>query len=151
MIAARHLKYQAFEVFLPLITKTSRTTKKFTTKTVPLFPSYLFIGCKLDKVSWKSINSTRGVARAVTLDGKYRPINMDIIKGLKVRCDNQGILKTGSSISVGGRARIERGPFSNFICEVENIHDSQRVWVLTELMQQKTRVQVSINEISELI
>ena len=76
---------------------------------------------------------------------------MDIIKGLKERCDNQGILKTGSSISVGGRARIERGPFSNFICEVENIHDSQRVWVLTELMQQKTRVQVSINEISELI
>ena len=32
MIAARHLKYQAFEVFLPPITKTSRTTKKFTTK-----------------------------------------------------------------------------------------------------------------------
>ena len=65
---------------------------------------------------------------------------MDIIKGLKERCDNQGILKTGSVYPLGGGPN-RRGPFSNFICEVENIHDSQRVWVLTELMQQKTRVQ----------
>lgn len=148
-IATNNLRRQGFEVFQPLIIKTSREAKKFVTSTIPLFPSYLFLGSNFEQIPWKSINATRGVSKIVTLDGNYRPISEQIINSLKFRCDSNNVLKMKKSVRVGDRMKIENGPFSEFICEVENIDANQRVWVLIELLQQKTRTQVSIRDLAQ--
>ena len=147
LIASKHLNNQNLEVFLPLARKTSKRKREFLTRNVPMFPSYLFIGSNSKEIPWRSINATRGVLRAVTLDGKYRPICHEIINGLKSRCDDEGILKNGTNISVGDKVKIAFGPFSNFICEVEHIDVNQRVWVLLQLMQQKTKTQVYLTDL----
>ena len=82
------------------MTKTSKRGTKFISRLKPLFPGYIFLGTKLDNIPWKSINSTRGVVKAITLDGQYRSIDPEILHGLRSRCDQNGVLETMDSITI---------------------------------------------------
>ena len=101
-------------------------------------------------IPWKSINGTRGVSKAVTLDGIYRSVNALIIKGLKDRCDESGVLRQLNDIIASDRVKIQRGPFAEFICTVDQIKDDQRAWILISILQQQTRAEVSLNDLSKI-
>ena len=148
--AFENLKRQRFDVFLPLIIKTKKKHGKFIDAKAPLFPGYLFIGIAVYPVPWKSVNGTRGVSAAVTLDGIYRPMNRDIIEGLRCRCGDDSVIQKINDIAPGDRVKIERGPFAEFICTVDDIQDDQRAWVLIDLLQQKTRSEVSLSDLSRI-
>ena len=148
--ASGHLRRQGFEVFLPLIVKTTKKRGKFLDSKVPLFPGYLFISTSIDPIPWKSVNGTRGVSKAVTLDGVYRPVNTNIIEGLQTRCNEHGVLRRLNDIVATDRVKIERGPFAEFVCTVEKIKDDQRAWVLIDILQQKTRTEVYLDDVSKI-
>ena len=148
--ACSNLRRQRFNVFLPLITKTIRKNGKFLDVKAPLFPGYLFMGSSIDPIPWKSVNGTRGISKAVTLDGVYRSVSTHIIEGLHHRCDERGVFKSLNDIDVGDRAKIERGPFSEFVCTIDQIKDDQRAWVLIDLLQQQTRTEVSLDDVSKI-
>ena len=148
--ACQNLRRQGFEVFLPLITKTTKKNGKFLDIKTPLFPGYVFMGTSSDPVPWKSVNGTRGISKAVTLDGVYRPINTHIIEDLQQRCGENGIIQRLDNIAPDDRAKIERGPFAEFICTVDDIQDDQRAWVLINLLKQQTRAEVSLNDVSKI-
>ena len=107
------------------------------------------MGTSMDPVPWRSINGTRGISAAVTLDGVYRPVNSDFIDGLKYRCDQHGVIHSLNDIAPGDRVKIERGPFAEFICTVDTIQDDRRAWILIDLLQQKIRAEVSLNDLSK--
>ena len=148
--AREHLKRQGFDVFLPLITKTAQKNGRFLDFKVPLFPGYLFMGTTINPIPWKSINGTRGISKVVTLDGVYRPVSTHITEGLQSRCNEQGVLQRLYDIVAADRVKIERGPFAEFICTVEQIEDDQRAWVLIDILQQQTRTCVSLDDISKI-
>jgi len=148
--ARDHLRRQGFAVFLPLINKTKKKSNRFVDTTASLFPGYLFMGSALDPIPWKSINGTRGVSKAITLDGVYRPVSAYIIEGLQHRCDEQGVLRGLNDIVATDRVKIERGPFAEFVCTVEQIKDDQRAWVLIDILQQHTRAEVSLDKVSKI-
>ena len=75
--------------------------------------------------SLKSVNGTRGISKAVTLDGVYRSINKHIIEGLQYRCDENDVFKALHYIDVGDRVKIESGPFADFICTVDQLKGDQ--------------------------
>lgn len=149
-VAKNNLSRQGFEVFFPVIKKTSKSGGKFVNKTIPLFPSYLFIGTLLTKISWKSVNSTSGVSKAISFDGKYRSIRGGIVESLKSRCDENDVICGKTDFLTGDRVKIEKGPFADFICTVENIAHNQRVWVLIDMLQQETRAKISMGDISKV-
>lgn len=149
IIACDNLKRQGFDVFLPLKIKTFKKNQKFINKTVPLFPGYLFMGAQIDPIRWTSINGTRGISRAVTLDGNYRPVSNHIIDGLKYRCDEHNIIQGLNDIVKGDRVKIDKGPFAEFICTVDKIDDDRRVWVLIDLIQKQTRTKIALNDLSK--
>ena len=149
-IAFSHLERQNFEIFSPLVIKTTKKGIKFVTLLKPLFPSYLFIGTEMDTIPWKSINATRGVSKLVTLDGKHRPLDKKIIEGIRCRCDQNGILQRVDTIKPGDLIKIERGPFADFICSVDRISDKERAWVLINILQQKIRTTVALRAVSVL-
>ena len=91
--ACGHLERQGFEVFLPLIIRTTQKNNKFLDTTAPLFPGYLFIGTSTDPVPWKSINGTKGISSAVTLDGVYRPIHKVLLRDYKADAMNTASFK----------------------------------------------------------
>ena len=99
---------------------------------------------------WKSINGTRGISTAVMVNGVYQPVNTNIIKGLQSRCNEDGIIQRIDNIVPGDRVKIEQGPFSEFICSVEDIQDNRRAWVLIQFLQQQTRVEVSLDDVSKI-
>ena len=148
--ACDHLKRQGFDVFLPLIIKTKKRNSRFVETTVPVFPGYLFMGTSRGSIPWKSINGTRGISKAVTLDGIYRPVSTTIIEGLQGRCNDEGVIQRLDDIVPGNRIKIERGPFADFICTVDTIKDDQRTWVLIDLLQQQTRAEVSLEDVSKI-
>ena len=148
--AFENLQRQGFDVFCPLIVKTTKKNNQFLNRKIPLFPGYLFMGTPVDPVPWNSINGTRGVSRAVSLDGTYRPVNTHIIKGLKCRCDKDDVVQKMSGIIAGDRVKIERGPFSDFICNVEEIADNKRVWILIDLLQKQTKTEISLDDLSKI-
>ena len=108
------------------------------------------MGTSMDPIPWKSVNGTRGVSKAITLDGVYRPVSSYIIEGLQDRCDEYGVLRRLNNIIAADRVRIERGPFAEFICTVEQIKDDQRAWVLIDILKQKTRAEVSLDNVSKI-
>ena len=149
-VACENLKRQRFQVFAPLTIKTSKKNGKFINSAIPLFPGYLFMGTLLSNVPWRSINATRGVSKAVTLDGKYHPLHIQVINGLKIRCNKNDILQKMDHLVAGDRAKIERGPLADFICSVEAIVDRERVWVLIDILQQQTRARIPLNNLSKV-
>ena len=149
-MACDHLRQQGFDVFLPLITKTTKKSGKFLDVKTPLFPGYLFMGTSIDPVPWKSVNGTRGISTAVTLDGVYRSVNSEIIEGLQRRCDDSGIVQRMNDIVPGDRVKIERGPLAEFICTVDTIQDDRRAWVLIDLLQRRARSEISLANVSKI-
>ena len=146
--ACENLKRQGFDVFVPLIVKTTKKNGKFLNITAPLFPGYLFMGTSIDPIPWKTINGTRGISKAVTLDGIYRCVSAHVIDGLQKRCDEDDIIQQFSEIALNDRVKIERGPFSEFVCTVDQIKDDKRAWVLIDLLQQQTKAEVSLDDVS---
>ena len=108
------------------------------------------MGSALNPVPWKSINGTRGISTAVMLDGIFRPVNTNIVAGLQSRCNEDGIIQRINNIVPGDRVKIEHGPFAEFICSVEDIQDDRRAWVLIDLLQQQTRAEVSLDDVSKI-
>ena len=150
VVACKNLRRQGFDVFLPLIKKTIKKNSRFSDFTAPLFPGYLFMGSSIDLIPWKSVNGTRGISKAVTLDSVYRSVSSHIIQGLQLRCDNEGVIQSLNDIVPGDRGKIERGPFSEFVCTVDQIKNDRRAWVLIDLLQQQTRAEVSLDDVSKI-
>ena len=149
-LAQQHLKRQGFEVFLPLLTQQVRRGSKFVNSLKPLFPGYIFIGSELDEISWKSINATRGISKAVTLDGHYRTVATEIIEGIKRRCNQDDILQSMDYLEAGDLVKIERGPLADFICSVDKISDNERVWVLIDILHKQTRAEVPLGNLLKI-
>ncbi len=148
--ACENLRRQGFNVFLPLINKTTQKNGQFLDTKFPLFLGYLFMGSSTEHIPWKSVNGTRGISKAVTLDGVYRPVSTHIINGLQTRCNENGIIQRLDDIVAGDRVKIERGPFAEFICTVEDIPDDQRAYILIDILQQQTRAEVSLDDVSKI-
>jgi len=148
--ACENLRRQGFDVFLPLIIKTIKKNSRFLDVKAPLFPGYVFMGTSIDPIPWKTINGTRGVSKAVTLDGIYRPVSTHIIEGLQSRCDEHGVLRQLNDIVAADRVKIERGPLAEFICTVDQIKDDKRAWVLIDILHQQTRADVSLEDVSKI-
>ena len=148
--ACENLRRQGLDVFLPLMIGTKKKNGKFLDIKTPLFPGYLFMGTSIDPIPWKSVNGTRGISKAVTLDGIYRPVSVNIVEGLQSRCNENGIIQRLNDIAPGDLGKIEKGPFVDFICTVDAIQDDRRAWVLIDILHQQTRAEVSLGDVSKI-
>ena len=150
MLAIENLRRQGFEVFMPKIYTTAKMRGKFVDKLKPLFPGYFFMGTDLSQIPWNSINATRGVSKAVTLDGSYRPVSIQIVEGIRRRCDKKGVMKKINDLASGDQIKIERGPFTDFICNVDKMLDDERAFVLISILQQQIRAKVSVSDVIKM-
>ena len=113
----------------------------------PFFPGYMFVSVNSELAPWRSINSTIGVLKLVSFEGKPKPLPLELISGLMLRCDSSGILLPSKSLNKGDSVEMLTGPFANFVATVDTIDPEQRIWVLLDFMGQKTRMQVSADQL----
>ena len=148
-IALRNLNRQGFQTFLPMIIVTSRVGARFVSKSLPLFPGYLFVALDAGQREWRKINSTYGVARIVSFAAQPSPVPHDLVAGLQARCDEAGVLTAASDLVPQDQVTLQKGPFSQFVATVESLDEDQRVWVLIDLMGQKTRINVAREDLTK--
>ena len=142
-LAERNLQRQGFETFLPLQEISRRKNSRFTADFRPLFPGYMFVCFEINAPLWHKINSTIGVSRLVTFANQYKPIPLNLISNLMLRCNKEGKLLPPKKLNTGDSIKILNGPFANFVTSVERIDARQRIWVLMEFMGQRTKMQIA--------
>jgi transcriptional antiterminator RfaH len=145
--AVKNLKKQGFETFLPLYDITSRKASRFVNTTRPLFLGYMFVTFDQKNTHWSKINNTYGVSRLVTFGSILRPVPNTFIDGLMQRCDSSGKLLPAIQFKEGDEVKVSNGPFTNFIATVESLEADQRIWVLTDLMGRKAKVETRPNDL----
>jgi transcriptional antiterminator RfaH len=64
-----------------------------------------------------------------------------------LRCDAKGKLLPPKLLKPGDHVTLTKGPFANFVAEVEKIAPDRRVWVLMEIMGGQTRVAVGADQL----
>jgi transcriptional antiterminator RfaH len=141
-IAERNLTRQGFRTFLPFQEETKRARGKFITQIRPLFPGYLFVALDMLSGGWRSVNSTYGITRLVSLGKEPTPVPLDLVSQLMLRCDREGKLLPPKLLKPGDEVMLTKGPFTDFAARIESIAPDQRVYVLLELMGAQTRVAV---------
>jgi transcriptional antiterminator RfaH len=146
-LAERNLRRQGFETFLPMQKVTRRKASRFVSDLKPLFPGYMFVNLNSDLAPWRSINSTIGVSKLVSFEGKPKPLPLQLISGLMLRCDASGTLLPPKSLNEGDSVEMLTGPFANFVATVDTIDPERRIWVLMYFMGQKTRMQVTADQL----
>ena len=138
-IAQRNLVRQGFETFLPMQDETKRVREKFVTHLRPLFPGYIFIALDMLQGQWRSVNSTAGITRLVSLGAAPTPVPSGLLRALQQRHASDA----DTAFSPGDQVTVTQGPFAHFVATIESIAPDRRVWVLMDLMGAQTRVGVA--------
>ena len=147
-IACKHLQNQKFDIFAPQQKLTKRQGTQFKTQLKPLFPGYMFVRFDAQHQNWRKINATHGVSRLITLDGKLTPLASGFVDTIAKCCDETGAFQPQIMAKEGLSAEIATGPFAGFIGKITEVQDDQRVWLLLDFVGQKTRVQLSSDQIN---
>lgn len=140
--AERNLKQQGLKTFFPTLNVTTRHSKRFINKTIPLFPGYMFVAFNPLETIWSKINNTYGVSRILTFNGKPEEIPSDLILAITTKYDQNNKLLHADSLHAGEKIKIIQGPFSNFIATIDNVVANKRVWALIKFMGQNQRFQL---------
>ena len=146
-IAKTNLQRQGFKTFLPLEERTTQRYGKFVSATSPLFPGYIFVAFDVASGFWRTVNSTYGITRLVSFGKEPTAVPLDLVSQLMLRCDARGKLLPPKLLRPGDQVTLTRGPFANFVAEVEKIAPDRRVWVLMEIMGSQTRVAVKADQL----
>jgi transcriptional antiterminator RfaH len=146
-IADKNLKRQGFETLLPMEEETRQRNGKFVTAVRPLFPGYIFVAFDMTRGFWRTVNSTHGIARLVSFGKEPTAVPLDLVSQLMLRCDAKGKLLPPKLLKPGDQVTLTKGPFANFVAEVEKIAPDRRVWVLMEIMGGQTRVAVGADQL----
>ncbi len=147
IIAKRNLEKQGLKTFLPLIQTTVRSRTRFTSHFTPLFPGYIFIFFNRTLFRWEAINNTIGLTRLIASNNIPQKLPDDFIRTLKERCNLEGHLILGSSLKIGDKAEIMRGPFSNMVGSIEKIDPRDRVTILFDMLGRKTKTILSNSDL----
>lgn len=148
-IAVRNLARQHVLTFMPEVLRDVRTSKGFVQRRKPLFPGYVFVSFSDALTDWYRVANTRGVSRVVTFGSMQpAPLPRPLLRDLMERTSEDGLLRPVEPLAPGEMVRVTRGPFSDFIAQVERVDgDEERVWLLLELLGQYSRVGVSLEHV----
>jgi transcriptional antiterminator RfaH len=139
--ATKNLNKQGFETFLPLHDITSRKTSRFINTSQPLFPGYMFVKFDRAETKWYKINNTYGVSRLITFNSILKSIPTTFVESLMKRYDFTGKLLPLKNLKKGDQVKILKGPFADFIANIEEYETDQRIWIIMDLMGRKIKIQ----------
>ena len=144
-IAQQNLERQGFSTFLPFFESTKRKATKFISEIKPVFPGYIFVSFDKSLNKWTKINNTKGVTKLLLVNSTPQPIPADFVKALKLRYN------INDKISKGDKVEVIKGPFVNLIGTIDKASPQKRVTLLFELMGQKVKTSVSMEDIKVMI
>ncbi len=139
--AAEHLRRQGYEAYLPRHRRFVRHARRHIAALRPLFPRYLFVAIDRERMAWRPVLSTVGVAGMVTGGGEPMPVPHGVVALLQER-ERAGAfddLSPARRIRPGERVRLREGPFAELVGRLADAPDDERVVVLLEFLGRTVR------------
>lgn len=143
--AKQHLENQGFSVYLPQIKRRRRSRGEWKIEIKTLFPGYLFLQADTEMQDLSVVRSTIGCLSLIGFDGNG-PISVsdtiiDVIQSEEaVRTE----LPAESPFKRGQRVAIVEGPFRGLQGIFERLKDSERVFVLIDLLQKQHSINMKL-------
>jgi len=139
-VAERNLSRQGFRTFLPLHEQTRRLRGRFCTRSLPLFPGYIFVALDISQGAWRAVKSTQGITRLVSFGKAPAQVPEDLVRQLMLRCNGDDTLLPGGPHRSGDTVALTKGPFTDYVATIEEVAPDRRIWVLLDIMGGRTRV-----------
>ena len=145
--AEEQLLNQHFTLFNPRhpVQRTIRRVTKVVDE--PLFPNYLFIQLG-EESNWRSLRSTRGVARVVSFNGMPAKVDEEIIEALQQQCDPAKKQAPELLFHAGDKVTITDGCFRNIEAIVKTASAEDRVVLLLKLMNTTQTIELPVGQVA---
>jgi transcriptional antiterminator RfaH len=140
-VALMQLERQGYEAWLPMAL--DRAGKPDSTRVMPLFPRYLFVNVDSETDNTAPIRSTIGCCGLVRFGMTLAMLPAQVAEAIRLRCDDQGCVRTGRDWEPGARLKVLDGPFSGFEAVFQARSASERVSVLLHWLGVARPVQMS--------
>lgn len=146
--AAANLSRQTFGVYLPTYLKRRSHARRIDTVRRALFPRYLFVELDGD-VRWRPILSTAGVADLVRVGDRPVPVPSGIIDTLRAG-EKSGCYDDNHAarLTPGQLVRVLAGPFADLVGRVAALADSERVYILLDLLGREVRAKIQADAVT---
>lgn len=147
--AARHLRRQGFDVYLPEYYKMRRHARKRERVKSPLFSRYLFVALDMTRDRWRAINSTIGVSHLICCGDRPQAISEGVIASIRNREDRSGMvaLNTVDDLKSGDAVQIQHGAFCDQIGILDCVTNEERVRVLLNLLGRSVKLNLPVDSI----
>ena len=152
-VALRHLEFQAFECFLPMVARPNQHRSLGTVTSTPLFPRYLFLNACAEIQSLASVRSTRGVVGLVRAGFELIKIPTAIITALKdrINIDNGFGGLECAELEAGDKVRVFDGPFADLEGIFKETRGRTRSLLLLEILGRETAVEIDARRLQRVI
>lgn len=141
--ALEHLQNQAFEAFLPTLSREVLRRGKRETILEPLFPHYLFVRLSDVADNWAPLRSTRGVARVVRFGDTPLSVPDDIVSALQEPVPTQ----PQALFEAGDKVQITEGALAGLEAIFAATDGDERVVLLIKLLHQQQTVRVPLSQV----
>lgn len=148
--ATENLERQGFVVYTPRIQRQIRHARRTSLAARPLFPSYIFVSETSARDNWRRLMSTHGVRTLLRSGDRPSLVSGDFVRALRAR-EVDGLLpEVVTSLRVGQEVRVEGGAFDGVVGTILELRENQRVVVLMNLLNQKSKVFVRASSLASV-
>ena len=84
----------------------------------------------------------------IKIGNEVIPLPVELVNELRERMDKYD--GDFMQVSVGDKIRIVKGPFSDFIVNVEKIDPKKRIWTLFEFLGRESRLEVPSSDFERI-
>ena len=138
-IAAAHLEFKGYQVYVPLYRKQKRWSDRLVQVDFPLFPGYLF--CRFDS-KCLPIVTTPGVVSILGCGGRPEPIPEGEIAAIQTMLQSGLPVGPHAYLRDGERVRINKGPLKGVDGLLVRSKSNLKVVVSVELLQRSVAVEL---------
>lgn len=146
--AAKNLRDQNYEVYLPLISVKKRLRGRYRQVSEAMFPRYLFVRLAAGVHDWGPIRSTPGVSGLVRFGMEHAVAPDNLIDALRQREDENGLIPLKPpALDTGDKVRITEGPFKDIEAIIHAKSGEERVILLMNIAGKEAKVKASVHSL----
>jgi transcriptional antiterminator RfaH len=148
--AVSYLSGKGVEIFAPLFEGCISRNGKISKELKHLFPGYIFGKFDLEQ-NYPLVRWARGVKAVLSFGGYPVPVPEEAIQIIKMRTDNNGIVRMIRHFQTHDVVRITSGPMKDLLGIFERwVSDSERVRILLNLIGYQPSVEMHYSMIEKV-
>lgn len=153
-IAKINFENQGFKVYLPQVRTVRHHARRVENIKKAFFPGYLFLHLAPDEKHWHTIESTRGVIRAVRFGEHYPPVPDRVMEELYSREDENGLISfneiNSGKFKQGDKVKVSLISSSEQTGIFKGLHGNGRAMILLDILQREVAAIVPLSGLSPL-